>query len=242
MRFRVLIMGGAPGTSALVAALHRAGWQVTVVIPAGITMLPRHGEVWAGDYQGAPGLVRMMQSRSAEAVINASHPFHPEHAVDITEAARALGLPWISFSPAPWDSPKVQIMPTAPVAAQWIQRNRHFALISANPLWVAPDAFAGDAANLYVFRSPEPRRIREFHLPERHRILSGAYTGDSEEEAMRVLRANQIDVVCLADTGESQADGMISACERLGIDLVAIARPPAPGIVAHTIDEALRLL
>ncbi|WKD59309.1 precorrin-6A/cobalt-precorrin-6A reductase [Corynebacterium caspium] len=239
---RVLVMGGAPGTSQLVRSLHRNGWEVTTALPHGASAVVAFGEVLTGDLGGPAGIAGALVHRDIEIIINASHPFDTESAIAISEAARATGIPMVTYSPRRWESSRLEIFADATSLANWVQRHKHFALIIAEPQIINPEVFSSDTANLYIFRTPEAKNLRQYKLPARHRVLIAPYFGESATAWAAILRANQIDVVVLADTGEPQAATLVDSCERLGIDIAVVARPTPPGFIADTIAGVERAI
>lgn len=245
MRMRVCVLGGAPYAEELVARLHTGGWVVTTVVPHDVMVNVVHGEIVTGDFGGPAGLAMILRSRRIEVFINAAHPFDTDSHFAAEEAARATGVPFVSFSPRPWDYSTLQVVNSAAEAADIAQRVGHYILVAASPKWVNVEALNGDSENLYIFRAPHQRRLRSVHLPPRYRVLPGPMFNPDPHHENDMLTGHQIDCVIVADTGAPAARPLLDVASRRGIPIVMIKRPQVLSrdvMVMDSIDDIVNAI
>jgi precorrin-6A/cobalt-precorrin-6A reductase len=240
---RLLILGGTTEARQLAARLaERADLDVTLSL-AGRTAspVPHAVPVRVGGFGGAAGLADYLVSERIDVLIDATHPYAKIMSQNAAAAAHqtavalvALRRPaWVAVAGDRWiEASDVR----EAVAAMGQQSRSVFVALGRNEL--AP--FAGAPQHRYLVRSVDPV---DPPLPLPHVSYITARGPFSEADDRALMAAHAVEIVISKNSGGSAAYGKIAAARALGIKVIMLRRPPAPGGPAvETIDDALAWL
>ena len=232
---RILLLGGTAEARALAARLHPdvevisslAGRVPDPALPV--------GEVRIGGFGGVDGLIGWLGQHRVDAVVDATHPFAAGISANAAAACATVELPLLRLARPAWDPAGAITVGSNAEAAAVVDKNgyRRVFLTTGRS---GTQAFAGSPA-WFLIRAvtpPEPDT-----LPERNEVLlsRGPYTYDGERA---LLREHRIDALVTKNSGGSMTRAKIDAATDLGIDIVMIARPPAPDVRSvGTVDDAV---
>src|SRR5690606_11222550 len=104
---KILILGGTEEARTLAEALVQMGHDVTTSL-AGRTsdpLMPK-GTLRTGGFGGADGLARYLRSEGVERLVDASHPYAVQMAVNAVNAAQAAGVPLVRLLRPAWTEPQ----------------------------------------------------------------------------------------------------------------------------------------
>lgn len=220
----ILVLGGTAEARELATALDAAGVPVTTSL-AGRTRVPAAlpGAVRVGGFGGAAGLAGWLREAGAAAVVDATHPFAATMAGNAAAACAATGVPLLrlvrpGFVPVAGD--RWTWVGSLPEAATALDALGTRALITTGRQELGPFAQVRAWALLRSIEPPAPP------LPARHEVLlaRGPFSLSQERG---LLERRGIDVVVTKDSGGS--DAKLVAARELGVPVVVVARPAAPG-------------
>ena len=240
---RVLVLGGTTEASALAGLLAGdARFDATLSL-AGRTSAPRAQPLATrvGGFGGGDGLVRWLREANVDAMIDATHPYAARMSANAVAACARTGLPLGSvirpaWEPQPGDT--WQTVPDAGAAALALGRRPCRVLLSLGRQEL--HAFAAAPQHHYVARTIEAPQ--QAALPPDLKLLQarGPFERDSE---IRLLKAEEIDVIVSKNSGGSATYAKIEAARDLDLPVIMIARPDKPaGHVLNSPQEALAWL
>jgi precorrin-6A/cobalt-precorrin-6A reductase len=243
MTRRLLILGGTAEAVALAEAAHaRFGAPLAVTSAlAGRTRSPRlpPGEVRRGGFGGAGGLRRYLEARRIAALIDATHPFAATISRHAGEACAAAGVPYLAlvrppWSPAPGD--RWRFVADEAAAAEAVRASgarRVFLTIGGRRL--AP--FAALVGVHFLVRMIEPPPAPPPLADHRIILARGPFAPDAER---RLMAAERIHLLITRASGGAASEAKLQAARALGLPVVLIERPPAPGGEAvASVEQAL---
>jgi len=234
MPLGVLILGGT--TEASMLARRIAGdWRLAPILSlAGRTTSPRPQPIPTrnGGFGGTEGLVRFLQARAIDAVVDATHPYADQMSSHAVAACHEIGVPLASLVRPEWPrlaQDRWQVVADSQAAARALgaKPRRVFLSLGRQELHV----FAMAPQHHYLARLielPEPEG-----LPTDLRLLQARGPFDRADEE-RLLRDERIDVVVSKNAGGAATYAKIEAARALGLPVVMIARPHKPAGVAMT--------
>lgn len=236
----VLLLAGTAEAREISAGLAAAGIDHIASL-AGATDRPAalSGRMRIGGFGGVDGLTAFLQSENVRAIIDATHPF----AVRISRNAVA----------AAGKVPLLQVMrPAWPVNPRWTE----VATLgdAAQALPTGSTAFlATGRGSLAHFEGREDVTFRVRVIDDRPgpcplpngRFLIGKPPFSIEEE-MAVLKAEAITHLVARNSGGTGGAEKLIAAERLGLDVLIVARPNHPaadrvGTAAEALEWAAKL-
>lgn len=241
-RARVLILGG---TAEAVELANRAATDFDITYSlAGRTKNPARPEnvsVRTGGFGGAKALADWMQKNGTDAVVDATHPFAAQIAVNAAAACGAAGLSRLKLLRPAWEEQPGDHWYAAPDiagAAALLPSIGKRAFLSVGRLEI--EAFAGVAGTELLIRSIDPPADAD-RLPGAIFIAGRGPFTVADETAL--LRAHKIDVLVSKNAGGGATYAKIAAARELGVKVIMIGRPPAPtGDLADNVDDTVAWL
>ncbi len=234
----VLILGGTGEARDLATRLaSRPGHSVTYSL-AGRTRAPALPgcAVRSGGFGGAAGLAAWIASQGVRVLVDATHPFAERMSANAAGAARIAGVALVVLRRPGWTRvpgdrwTEVPDMPAAAAALGAVPRR---VLLAVGRQQVG--AFRAAPQHRYLVRSIEP--VDPGALPDGAEALLAR--GPFDAAAERALLAGRgIEAVVAKNSGGAATYAKIAAARALGLPVVLVARPAAPGAV-ETVDAAL---
>lgn len=225
---RVLILGGTTEASELAQLIACEERFSPILSLAGRTALPVLPPVphRVGGFGGVEGLVDWLSSERIDVIVDATHPFASQISQNAASASRTLGLPLVSIVRPCWvalcgDSWVHVDSIDAAAAALGSQPRRVFLTVGRLEL----AAFRAAPQHAYVIRTIDTPD--EAVLPPQTQLLldRGPF---KEEDEIRLLQDNAIDVLVTKNSGGQATYGKIAAARRLSLPVVMVKRPPEP--------------
>ena len=222
---RLLVLGGTREAAALATACVEADHHVLSSL-AGRTREPRPlaGEVRTGGFGGADGLAAFLREGGFDALVDATHPFAATISANAARAAREAGTPRVALVRPGWtrkDGDDWRTVPDIAAAARLLPSGAH-ALLALGRQHLAPFVRRTDVA--FTARMIEAPDVS---LPGIG-IVRARPSADPREEAA-FLRGQGVTHLVSRNAGGPGAYAKIAAARELGLPVVMIARPPAPG-------------
>ncbi|MEU7938384.1 cobalt-precorrin-6A reductase [Microbispora bryophytorum] len=233
----VLILGGTAEARALAAGLAALPGLRVVSSLAGRVADPRLpvGEVISGGFGGPEGLARWLTEHGPGAVVDATHPFARTMSESAARACAATGVPLLGLRRPGWPQGPEDAwlrVPSLKAAADALPGlgSRVFLTTGRRSLPV----FAPVTGLWFLARSvdrPEPPVPANVHV-----ILDrGPYTVAGERA---LIGEHRLDVLVTKDSGGELTRAKLVAARELGLPVVMVDRPPAPGGVTQVTDVA----
>lgn len=236
----ILILGGTGDARQLAQRLAaRSDLHVTLSL-AGRTKAPlaRAGTVRVGGFGGVAGLARYIAENGIEMVIDATHPFAARMSGNAVAATQAAGVSLVVLERPQWRqvegdrwievgsvSEAVEVLGSEP--------RRVFLAIGRQEL--AP--FQAAAQHQYVVRSVDAVDRADALAGADYILDRGPFDVDAER---RLLTERGIEVVVAKNSGGDATYGKIAAARSLGLRVVIVRRPSAPGAPnMSSLDEVL---
>ena len=219
-----LLLAGT-GEARRLAALLAAEPDVTVVASlAGRTSQPGAFPcpVRIGGFGGVDGLVRHLQEREVDALVDATHPCARAMPGNAAEAARRAGVARLRLVRPPWErQPGDRWHDAADLehAARWLRRlGARRVLLTVGRLDLTP--FAGLDARLVVrtIEPPEPMPLTDAEV-----VRARGPFPVADETALLVER--EIEALVTRNAGGD--DAKLVAARRAGVPVVMVRRPAA---------------
>jgi precorrin-6A/cobalt-precorrin-6A reductase len=235
----VLILGGTTEASAIVRALAGDARFRPVLSLAGRTRAPVAPPVpWrSGGFGGAEGLAAHLRAESIQALVDATHPFAARISRNALAAAEQACVPHLAVLRPAWTAvpgDRWTLAPDMAAAAEVLGPQPRRVLLTVGQQELAP--FAATPWHSYLIRSvdPPPPEL----LPPGARILA-ARGPFAEDDERRLLAGEGIDVLATKNSGGSATAAKLAAARALGVEVVMVARPPAP---SGTVPDAAAAL
>ncbi len=223
-----LILGGTTEASAIARALAGDARYRPVLSLAGRTRAPVAPPIpWrSGGFGGAEGLAAHLRAQDVTALVDATHPFAAQISRNAAVAAAAAGVPHLAVLRPPWtpqDGDRWTSVPDMAAAAAALGAQPRRVLLTIGQQELAP--FAAAPWHRYLIRSvdPPPPAL----LPPGARTLT-ARGPFQEEDEMRLLAEEDIQAIVTKNSGGAATAAKLAAARILGIEVVMVARPPAP--------------
>ncbi len=221
-------MGGSTEASALARALAGDARFAATLSLAGRTSAPATPPVALrlGGFGGVAGLVDHLRATGIAALVDATHPFAARMRAHAAEAAEQARVPRLAILRPPW---------RAELGDRWTHLADSTALAGAlagPPRRVFLAIGQQEAAraalppgHFYLIRSIEPPDPAL--LPPGARSLLGRGPFALADE-IDLLRSHRIDTLVAKNSGGAATAAKLEAARLLGIEVLLIARPPAP--------------
>jgi precorrin-6A/cobalt-precorrin-6A reductase len=244
----ILLLGGTSSTSPLALGLARAGYRVLVSKATDVPL-----EV--GDHAGIEtrwgpldeeGLAALVAARQIRAIVDATHPYASLIRATAARVARAMAVPYLSFSRgsavAPDDSSVQWVADhAAAAAAAFVPRRPVLLTTGARHLapYVEESRRTGVRLVARVLDHPDSlASCRQAGLSPAQVITGrGPY---SLEENLRQIRRFEIGVLVTKDSGPAGGTReKLRAAEAAGCRVIVIARPAQADAGSFTDVDAL---
>jgi precorrin-6A/cobalt-precorrin-6A reductase len=224
---RVLILGGTGEASELTAKLSVIPEVEVIVSLAGRTsqpVTPTTGEVRMGGFGGQSGLVKYLQDRHINVLIDATHPFAAQISWTAAEVAIATNIPHLMVIRPAWiKTPEDEWIEVENVAsaAQAIPTIAQRVFLSIGRQELTP--FVNVPQVWFLMRSIDPPDIE---IPNGKLLLDrGPFSLQQERQ---LLQEYQIDAIVSKNSGGDATYAKIIAARELGIPVVMVQRPAMP--------------
>ncbi|MGI4955841.1 MAG: cobalt-precorrin-6A reductase [Janthinobacterium lividum] len=225
---KVLILGGTTEASAIARALAGDARFQPVLSLAGRTRAPAAPPIpWrTGGFGGADGLASYLQTERVQALIDATHPFAARISRNAVEAAAAAAVPHLAVLRPAWTAQAGDRWTTVPgmaaaVAALGTQPRR--VLLTVGQQELAP--FAAAPWHDYLIRSVEPPPPALLPPGARSFTARGPF---SEDDERRLLRDERIQSIVTKNSGGAATAPKLAAARAFDVEVVMVARMPAP--------------
>ena len=218
------LLSGHPAVTATVSLAGRTRHPVLPPLPTRI-----------GGFGGVEGLKAHLTEEGIGAVVDATHPFAHRISANAAAACRAMNLPLLVLTRAPWMAGPgdrwigVPDMVAAAETLRPLGRNIFLTIgrQELQPFEVVPD-------KNYLIRAVDPPEPMP-NLPHRTLLLDrGPFTLESE---LALLSGHDIDALVSKNSGGSATEAKLAAARARGIPVVMVERPPSNG-VAEVHDPA----
>lgn len=233
----LMILAGSAEARQLGEAAGQAGAKVRALVseqPRGANPMPMPSTLLPFDNID----VVIAQMRGCDAVLDASHGFDAAMTRVGYDAARALGLPFLSYVRPPWALPPDALWHSAPdVAAAMVLIDPGARVFSATGWASLPEFATFPGARLMVRQTHVHPRIPPFDFVDL--IFSDPpFTIASETALFGELRA---DTLICRNLGGQASRPKLDAARTLGLKVILIDRPLRPQEieVVHDLDAAL---
>ena len=224
----VLILGGTTEASAIARALAGDARFRPVLSLAGRTRAPVQPPIpWrTGGFGGADGLANYLRAEHVDAVVDATHPYAVRISQNAVLAAAEAGVPHLVILRPAWAAQLGDRWTAVPgmeaaVAALGAQPRR--VLLTVGQQELAP--FLAAPWHLYLVRSVEPPPPALLPIAAQTLTARGPFT---EADEYRLIAAERIDVIVTKNSGGTATAAKLAAARALGVEVVMVARPPAP--------------
>jgi len=232
---RVLILGGTTEARGLAERLVGRADVDVVSSLAGRVARPRLpvGQVRVGGFGGATGLTSWIAAHGIRAVIDATHPFAATISRNAHAAAAASHVPLLALRRAAWvpgEGDRWCEAASLEDAALMLPElgRRHFLTIGRQGV----SSFADVTDAWFLVRSVDPPE--EPTPPQMELLLDrGPYSLDAE---IALMRGRRVDTVITKNSGGEATAAKLIAARELGLPVVMVQRPVAPGGVSEVSD------
>lgn len=228
---RVLLLAGSTEASevARLLSVEQTEWAVTASFAGRTTTrmtLPLSVAERVGGFGGVAGLTSYLADAGIGAVVDATHPFAKQMPFHAAAACAAAGVRLLRLVRPPWAADAGdQWLPAADMhAAAGIVRQSSATqvLLTIGRQELAPFAECSQFLLARCIDPPEPTA-----LPAAEILLArGPF---SLEDELELLRSRQIDLIVAKNSGGSATRAKIDAARQMGLPIVMVERPPAPG-------------
>ena len=237
---RVLILGGTGEAAELVAKLANIQGVEVITSLAGRTRKPSVplGDVRIGGFGGVAGLANYLHEMKIDLLIDATHPFATQMALNAANAATTVNIPRIKLIRPPWQQVpgdrwlEVDNIKSAATVLEH-QAKRVFLTVGRQEI----GAFAHLHQIWFLMRMIDPPESNTAVPPGRLLCDRGPFHLDDERE---ILIHHQIDTIVSKNSGGDATYAKIIAARELKLKVVMVKRPPLPpGEQVTTIDQAV---
>ncbi|CAN7729346.1 cobalt-precorrin-6A reductase [Rhizobium leguminosarum] len=242
-RPRILILGGTSEARLLAEALAARDDCDVLLSLAGRTEKPatQPVPVRIGGFGGAAALADFLKAGGYDLLIDATHPFAEHISANAAFAAETTGIAAIALRRPEWHrgpGDRWQVVQNIPAAIEALGPSPRQVFLATG----RQGAHHAEAApqHHYLVRSVDPVKP-PLALDNVEYILDrGPFTLEGECD---LLRQHHIDVIVAKNSGGAATYAKIEAARLLGIEVMMVARAPAPMVKAvDTIEAALAVI
>ena len=192
-------------------------------------------EIRIGGFGGADGLAEYLRANRIDAVLDATHPFATAISANAVAAAFAAGIPCLAVRRPAWHETagdRWTRVPDIDAAADALGNEPRRVFLTIGRKDLAPFR---ETPHFYLIRSVDPPAPED--LPSGATAIAARGPFAAEDEA-RLLGNHRIDAVVTKNSGGTATVAKLVAARNLGIPVVMVDRPPAPGPAVATVEEA----
>lgn len=236
----ILILGGTAEARELAGMLVDGGHSVITSL-AGRTsdpMLPK-GDLRMGKFGGIPGLAAYLRAAHIDRVVDATHPYAGLISINAVAASKATGIALLRYMRPAWvqqDGANWITVETVAEAAAALPRNADALLTTGH---MGLELFMQRDDCEFVVRLIEPPEI---DLPDNAKLVLSRPPHSVEDEA-RLMQREGITHLVTKNSGGAQTTAKLAAAQRLGVQIIMIARPVyGPAVEVSSVDEAVTAL
>ncbi|MDH6084037.1 cobalt-precorrin-6A reductase [Umezakia ovalisporum] len=237
---RVLILGGTAEAAELAAKVASIQGVESITSLAGRTRKPSIplGDLRIGGFGGVTGLVKYLHQMKIDLLIDATHPFATQIALNAAHAAMEVKIPRLKLIRRAWEKAdgdrwiEVDSIKSAAAVLE-NQAQRVFLTVGRQDI----GAFAHLNHIWFLMRMIDPPESTALVPPGTLLCDRGPFNLDNERE---ILINHQIDTIVSKNSGGDATYAKVIAARELKIKVVMVNPPTVPpGEQATDIDEAL---
>jgi precorrin-6A/cobalt-precorrin-6A reductase len=239
-RTRVLTLGGTSEARLLAAALERDSSVTVISSLAGRVAEPRlpPGRTRVGGFGGVDGLAGWLVDEQIDLLIDATHPFAATMSIAADSAARRVGVPLLRLSRPEWragPADRWHQVDSVREAAQLLPDLGSRVFLTTGRQGLAEFAHLDEL--WFLVRTIDPPAPP---VPRAKELLLGRGPFSEHSERDLMLRY-EIEVVVTKNSGGDATAAKLAAARSLGLPVVMVSRPRAPGGVTtvESVDAAL---
>lgn len=237
---KILILGGTAEARELANRLVAMGHDVTTSL-AGRTQDPilPEGGLRMGKFGGIPGLAAYLRAARMDRMVDATHPYAGLISINAVAAAQATGIPLVRYMRPAWEQPigaNWLTVETAAEAAAALPPNADVLLTTGH---MGLEHFLERDDCQFVVRLIETPAM---DMP-RHATLLQRRPPYRLEDEMALMEREDITHLVTKNSGGGQTSAKLDAAQRLGIQVIMIARPAyGPALEVATVEDAIAAL
>lgn len=237
---RVLILGGTGEAAELAAKVANIQGIEAITSLAGRTSKPSVplGDLRIGGFGGVAGLANYLHKMKIDVLIDATHPFANQIALNAADAAMQVKIPRLKLIRPPWKKVNgdrwIQV-DSIKTAADVLENQSKRVFLSIGRQEIG--AFAHLHQIWFLMRMIDPPEPNALIPPGILLCDRGPFHLHNERD---ILIHHQIDTIVSKNSGGDATYAKIIAARELQLKVVMVNRPPVPpGEQATDIDEAL---
>ncbi len=237
---KILILGGTGEARQLAHKLHICGHEVITSL-AGRTQGPilPDGAVRIGPFGGVAGLVAYLRAEAIERLVDATHPYAGQMSVNAVAAATQVSVPLVRYMRPQWTPLPGQDwihVASAQGAAHILPREATVLLSTGH-----------DGLDFYRMRTDCRFLLRVIEAPGEalppNMLMIRSRPPYHLDDEIALMRDHGITHLVSKNSGGSQTEAKLIAAQRLGVQVVMIARPDyAPALEVGGVDAVLEAL
>ncbi|MBB3524213.1 cobalt-precorrin-6A reductase [Rhizobium sp. BK456] len=239
-RPRILILGGTGEARLLAKALAMRGNGDVLLSLAGRTEKPaaQPVPVRIGGFGGAAALADFLTAGGYDLLIDATHPFAERISANAAFAAETTGIAAIALRRPEWQrlpGDRWQEVRSIPAAIEALGPAPRRILLATG----RQGAHHAEAApqHFYLIRSVDPVEPPPALANVDYVIDRGPFTLEGE---YALLKRHRIDAIIAKNSGGAATYAKIEAARLLGIEVMMVARAPAPAVkTVETVEATL---
>ncbi|MEA5583209.1 cobalt-precorrin-6A reductase [Nodularia harveyana UHCC-0300] len=240
---RVLILGGTGEAAELAAKVATIQGIEVISSLAGRTRKPSVplGDFRIGGFGGVTGLAKYLHQMNIDLLIDATHPFATQMAVNAADAAISVNIPRLKLIRPPWkkvNGDRWIEVDSIKSAADVLENQSQRVFLTVGRQEIG--AFTHLNQIWFLMRMIDPPEPNALVPPGILLCDRGPFVLDNERA---ILTHHQIDTIVSKNSGGDATYAKIIAARELKLKVVMVNRPPIPpGEEATNIDEVLMWL
>lgn len=225
---RILLLGGSTEASALARLLAGDPRFDLILSLAGRTVSPRAQPiaVRSGGFGGVEGLIRYLEEKRIDVLIDATHPFASQMSCNAIEAAKINRTPLLAVERPAWVKlPEDRWIEVPDMAAAVAALGPEPRIVFSGIGSLALAELLAAPQHTYVIRLIDAP-VKAPDLPHIRVIQArGPFTAGDD---IRLFREHRIEAVLAKNSGGSATVSKIEAARALGLPVMMVARPFIP--------------